>query len=105
MTPKGAVVSRCVGPTRWRRCPAVRRDLVTARFLVATGFLSRCPSPSRWYRDGLGGRDSTCVCLGWGTRQVTLLHSVTEGDTFVAVSWRHCQEGRVYLIIDSPAVN
>ncbi|MQL87079.1 hypothetical protein Taro_019613 [Colocasia esculenta] len=31
----------------------------------------------------------------WGTRQVASLHSVTEGDTFVAVSWRRCQEARV----------
>ncbi|MQM18439.1 hypothetical protein Taro_051432 [Colocasia esculenta] len=31
----------------------------------------------------------------WGMRQVTSLRSVTEGDTFVAVSWQLCQEGRV----------
>ncbi|MQM11377.1 hypothetical protein Taro_044285 [Colocasia esculenta] len=41
----------------------------------------------------------------WGTRQVTTLRSVTEGDTFVAVSWQRCQEGRVCLIIDFPTVN
>ncbi|MQM12816.1 hypothetical protein Taro_045735 [Colocasia esculenta] len=29
----------------------------------------------------------------WGTRQVAWLRLVTEGDTFVAVSWRWCQEG------------
>ncbi|MQM20914.1 hypothetical protein Taro_053944, partial [Colocasia esculenta] len=28
------------------------------------GLLSRCLSSSRWYRDGLGGRDNACVCLG-----------------------------------------
>ncbi|MQL72126.1 hypothetical protein Taro_004461 [Colocasia esculenta] len=29
----------------------------------------------------------------WGMRKVTSLRLVTEGDTFVAVSWRRCQEG------------
>ncbi|MQM14854.1 hypothetical protein Taro_047789 [Colocasia esculenta] len=33
-------------------------------------------------------------------RQVALLHSVIEGDTFVAVSWQQCQEARIYIIID-----
>ncbi|MQL96791.1 hypothetical protein Taro_029470 [Colocasia esculenta] len=37
---------------------------VTTLCPVAIGLPSRCPSPSRWYHDGLGGRDSTCVCLG-----------------------------------------
>ncbi|MQL95109.1 hypothetical protein Taro_027774 [Colocasia esculenta] len=36
----------------------------------------------------------------WGTQQVASLRSVTDADTFVAVSWRRCQEGRVCLIID-----
>ncbi|MQL91653.1 hypothetical protein Taro_024268 [Colocasia esculenta] len=31
----------------------------------------------------------------WGTRQVAWLRSVTEGDTFVAMSWRRCLEGRM----------
>ncbi|MQL88271.1 hypothetical protein Taro_020825 [Colocasia esculenta] len=31
---------------------------------IATGLLLRCPSPLQWYHDGLGGRDSACVCLG-----------------------------------------
>ncbi|MQL87639.1 hypothetical protein Taro_020187 [Colocasia esculenta] len=57
---------------------------------VATGLLSRCPSPLalRTFR--------------WGMWQVTWLRSVTEGDTFVAVSWRRCQEGRVLACLCVP---
>ncbi|MQM03231.1 hypothetical protein Taro_036009 [Colocasia esculenta] len=29
----------------------------------------------------------------WGMRQVASMRSVTKGDTFVAVSWKRCQEG------------
>ncbi|MQL99635.1 hypothetical protein Taro_032360 [Colocasia esculenta] len=29
----------------------------------------------------------------WGTRQLTSLRSVTEGDTFMVMSWQQCQEG------------
>ncbi|MQM11134.1 hypothetical protein Taro_044037 [Colocasia esculenta] len=74
---------------------------------------------SRW---PVGARQCLCVswvlpwarlCVGmcpraglslrtfWkGTRQVASLRSATKGDTFVAVSWQRCQEGRVCLIID-----
>ncbi|MQL99396.1 hypothetical protein Taro_032118 [Colocasia esculenta] len=41
----------------------------------------------------------------WGTRQVTSLRLVTEGDTFMAVSWGRCQETRICLIIDCLEVN
>ncbi|MQM08138.1 hypothetical protein Taro_040992, partial [Colocasia esculenta] len=34
----------------------------------------------------------------WGTRQVASLRSVTEGDTFMVVFWRRCQEARVYVV-------
>ncbi|MQM09759.1 hypothetical protein Taro_042635 [Colocasia esculenta] len=37
---------------------------VATHYPVVTGLLSQCPSPSRWYRDGLEGRDSTCVVSG-----------------------------------------
>ncbi|MQL82022.1 hypothetical protein Taro_014490, partial [Colocasia esculenta] len=45
--------------------------VVTVPFLVAMGRLAL-----RTFR--------------WGTQQVTWLRSVTEGDTFVAVSWLRC---------------
>ncbi|MQM04154.1 hypothetical protein Taro_036947 [Colocasia esculenta] len=34
---------------------------VATLYPVVTGLLSQCRSPSRWYRDGLGGRNNTCV--------------------------------------------
>ncbi|MQL96785.1 hypothetical protein Taro_029463 [Colocasia esculenta] len=110
---------RGVCPDRCRDACSCR-DRVVVRTLrpVATGLLSRCPSPSRWYRDGLGGRYNTCVASGvpwfrlgcrrvpqgwlalrtfrWGTRQVTWLRLVIEGDR----TRQRCQEGRVCLIID-----
>ncbi|MQL76484.1 hypothetical protein Taro_008883 [Colocasia esculenta] len=55
-------------PLCWCRDHGVRRDTrrglcPVGRDLIVTRLLSRCPSPSRWYRDGLGGRNSACVCL------------------------------------------
>ncbi|MQL98078.1 hypothetical protein Taro_030780 [Colocasia esculenta] len=40
------------------------RVAVATRCPDAIGWLSRCSSPSQWYRNGLGGHDSACVCLG-----------------------------------------
>ncbi|MQL84073.1 hypothetical protein Taro_016573 [Colocasia esculenta] len=87
------------------------RDRVAIATLcpVATGLLSWCLSRQGCYRNALPRCDRVAVAVPfpvamgwlalrtfrWGTRQVTWLHSVTEGDTFVAVSWRRCQEGHL----------
>ncbi|MQM23686.1 hypothetical protein Taro_056753 [Colocasia esculenta] len=84
-------------PLCWCRDRGVRRN--TRRGV----YPGRC-------RDALPRRDRVAVAVPfpvamsrlalrtfwWGTRQVTSLHSVTEGYTFMAVSWQWCQEdGRV----------
>ncbi|MQL83983.1 hypothetical protein Taro_016482 [Colocasia esculenta] len=38
--------------------------VVATRFPVATRLLLRLPYPSLWYRDGIGGREKTCVASG-----------------------------------------
>ncbi|MQL76075.1 hypothetical protein Taro_008465 [Colocasia esculenta] len=91
--------------------------LVVTRFPDETRLLSRSHYPSRWYRDSHGGCGRTCVasevsmaglCVSvcptagfalrtfwWAMRLVASLCSLTEGDTFVVVSWQWCQEGRL----------
>ncbi|MQM17345.1 hypothetical protein Taro_050315, partial [Colocasia esculenta] len=62
-----------------------------------------CASGVPWFRLGCRRVPQGWLSLRtfrWGTRQVTWLRSVTEGGTFVAVSWLRCLEGRVCLIID-----
>ncbi|MQM18497.1 hypothetical protein Taro_051491 [Colocasia esculenta] len=56
-----------------------------------------------WFRLGCRRMPQGWLALRtfrWGTQKVASLRSVTEGDTFVAVSWWRCQEARIYLKID-----
>ncbi|MQL99618.1 hypothetical protein Taro_032341, partial [Colocasia esculenta] len=75
-------------------CPTRNRVAVTTQFWVAIGSAIATPRP-------IGIRLSWCPppaglslrTFWYGTRQVASLRSMTEGDTFVAVSWQWCQEG------------
>ncbi|MQM20574.1 hypothetical protein Taro_053597 [Colocasia esculenta] len=70
-------ISRGVGPVGCdliaTRLTVVIRVAVATQFFVTTGFAVTPPCPI-------------------AIRLVASLHSVTEGDTFVAVSWQRCQE-------------
>ncbi|MQL93876.1 hypothetical protein Taro_026517, partial [Colocasia esculenta] len=85
------------------RCPIAIRIAIATRFPVATWFavamLSRRDRVAVAVPFPVAMHVGVCLTVGfalrtfrWGMRQVASPRSVTEGDTFVAVSWRRCQE-------------